>query len=478
MNVLLIQTDQQRRDALGIYGNNVVKTPNIDQLAEEGVVFDYAFTPTPICGPSRASLITGLRPTRHGILFNSESGSVAGRDFIGTYLTLAEYLTERNYRSVICGKWHVGTNLSPIECDFEGVFYPGYGYPKNHPHYLDYLKKLGRTFKLRDESYTQAPDGSDKILMAAVQEGPPEVSIPHYLVDQAIAEIRQSASSGKPFFVRVDFWGPHSPYIVPEPYASMYDPKQMEPWANFKDALAGKPEIQRAYRRYWGIENFTWDQWTRPVAMCYGYCSLIDDQVARLRAVLDELGIADDTAIIYTSDHGGMVGAHNMADKGPYLYDEICRIPLIAHIPGLSGGRRSDALAYNMDLMPTILELAGCDVPDNIDAVSLMPILQGKKNRVRDDEAVYMEFHGHHQPYSQRLVRTRKAKYIFNAADFDELYDLQHDPNELHNVIADPNYRELLQQMRRHMRRWLSKYDDPVLKFFDGERLSSHLDPH
>ncbi|MHC4444308.1 MAG: sulfatase-like hydrolase/transferase [Planctomycetota bacterium] len=478
MNILLIQADQQRRDMLGVYGNPVVRTPAIDRLASEGMVFDYAFTPTPICGPARASLITGLWPRNHGILVNLESGSVAGRDFIGEHATLAELLAAGDYRSVLCGKWHVGSNLPPEKCGFEGVFYPGYGYPKNHPHYLDYLKKLGTTFKLREEMYSPTPDGHDKTLLAAVQKGPAEVAIPHYLVDQAIAAIKQSAKSGQPFFIRCDFWGPHAPYIVPEPYASMYDPQQIEPWPNFDDSLTGKPEIQRAYRRYWGIENFTWDEWSRLVAMCYGYCTLIDDEVARMRAALAESGVADNTVIFYTSDHGGMVGAHDLADKGPYLYDEICRIPFVAYVPGLPAGRRSDALVYNMDLMPTLLDLAGCEVPSGLDAVSFMPVLKGEHERVRQDDTVYMEFHGHHQPYSQRLVRTRRAKYIYNPAEIDELYDLEHDPHELHNRAADPAYADHLNEMRQIMRQWLEKLNDPVLKFFDGERLASYLPPH
>ncbi len=186
MNILLIQTDQQRRDGLGIYGNSVVRTPAIDQLARDGVVFDHCYTPIPLCAPARASLLTGKRPLRHGILFNLESGSVAGRDFQGTHATLAELLAKHGYRSTLCGKWHVSTNLTPAQCGFDGVFYPGYGYPDQHPHYQAHLRKLGAAFNLREQIYSRRPDGSNKILMAAIQEGPEEASEPYYLADQAI----------------------------------------------------------------------------------------------------------------------------------------------------------------------------------------------------------------------------------------------------------------------------------------------------
>jgi len=530
VNFLLIQTDQQRRDSLGVYGNSIARTPAIDRLAAEGVVFDYAFTPTPICGPSRASLITGKRPCRHGILFNAESGSVAGRDFMDKQVTVAEILRERGYRSTICGKWHVGTALPPSACGFEGVFYPGYGYPDRHPHYLAYLETLGADFTLREPFHGRRPGGAEGPLLAAIQDGPEEASVPHYLVTQAIETLRRSAALGEPFLLRVDFWGPHAPYIIPERYARMYDPKQIPPWPNFEDDLAGKPRIQRITQRYWGVQDFTWREWSRLVAMCYGYVSLIDDQVARLLAALEETGLAGDTAVFFTSDHGGMVGGHGLADKGPHLYDEIVRVPLIARLPGAISrrrdaavpgcvrgelgtpspprgegwgegrgfpltddptltlpspskgegsdatapgcvGRRTDALAYNLDLMPTILELAGCDIPDDLDARSLVPLFSGERDRVRDDDTALVEFHGHQAPYAQRLVRTRSAKYVFNAPETDELYDLDRDPGELTNLAPDPGHAGLLREMRLLLREHLAATGDPILRFFDGTRL-------
>jgi arylsulfatase A-like enzyme len=470
MNFLLIQTDQQRRDCLGLYGNDLVSTPAADSLGAEGVVFDCAFTPTPICAASRASLITGKRPVHHGILFNKESGSVAGRDFVGEHATLAEELGRRGYRSTLCGKWHVGTELSPADCGFEGVFHPGYGYPSQHPHYLQRVAELGASFSLGEEFYAKRPDGSRGPLLAAVQDGPEEASVPHYVVDMAIEAIRRAAAVGTPFLVRCDFWGPHAPYIIPERYAKMYDPESIPPWPNFDDDLARKPGIQRAVREYWGVQDFTWSEWSRLVAYCYGYSTLIDDQVACLLATLQTEGLAEDTAVFYTSDHGGMVGAHGLADKGPHLYDEICRIPLMARVPGCARERRSDAVCYNMDLMPTILELAGCDLPEDLDARSLVPVLRGEQDAVHESEAALVEFHGHQVPYSQRMVRTREAKYVFNAPEEDELYDLAADPGELRNLTADPEHRGLLSEMRALMSESLVANGDPILRYYQAGR--------
>ena len=144
------------------------------------------------------------------------------------------------------------------------------GYPDQHPHYLAYLEGLGAKFEVCDQIYSRRPDGSDKYVLAAVQCGPEEAAVPYYLVSQAIEAIRQSAQTDQPFFIRVDFWGPHAPYIVPERYARMYDPNDIQPWPNFDDDLAARPEIQRAYKHYWGVDDFTWEEWSRLVAMCCG----------------------------------------------------------------------------------------------------------------------------------------------------------------------------------------------------------------
>ena len=471
MNILLIQADQQRRDSLGCYGNRVARTPHVDRLAREGCTFDEAFTPIPICAPARASLITGKRPVHHGILRNPESGEIGGRDFVGEHRTVAEIVNRLGYRSTLCGKWHVGTRLTPAECGFEGVHYPGYGYPAEHRHYVEYLRGLGCAFRLRDEVHGRRPDGSRGPLLAAVQEGPVEASVPYYVAEQACQAIRRSAERGEPFFVRCDFWGPHAPYNIPEPYAHLYRADDMVPWPNFADELGGKPRIQRAVKAYWGVQDFGWSEWSQLVAMCYGYVTLIDEQVGRLMTTLEELGLAADTAVFYTSDHGGMVGAHGLCDKGPHLYDEQCRVPLVARVPGAPEARRSDGCVYNIDLMPTVLELAGAELPDDLDAASLLPIIRGDRDAVRPPVA-YIEFHGHQCPYTQRLVQTPATKYVFNAPEQDELYDLTTDPGELVNLAGDPAHAERLAELRRLLLEHLEATDDPILRFYQGTRMA------
>jgi arylsulfatase A-like enzyme len=471
MNVLLIQSDQQRRDSLGLYGNEVAATPHVDRLGREGCTFDRAFTPVPICGPARASLITGLRPVHHGILRNPESGESGGRDFTDRPQTVAERLRPLGYRSTLCGKWHVGTDLPPAACGFEGVFHPGYGYPSEHPHYLAYLERLGCSFELSEPLYARRPDASEGPLLSAVQEGSVEASVPYYVAEQACEAIRRAAERDEPFLVRCDFWGPHAPYVIPRPYAEMYEAGRMPEWENFRDGLEGKPFVQRAVRAYWGVQDFGWAEWSRLVAMCYGYVTLIDAQVGRMLETLDEAGVADETAVFYTSDHGGMVGAHGLCDKGPHLYDEQCRVPLVARVPRAPAGRRSDAVVYNMDLMPTVLDLAGAEVPAGLDARSLAPVIRGEREAVRAP-VTFIEFHGHQVPYAQRLVQAGGWKYVFNAPEFDELYHLETDPGERTNRASDPACSDVLRRMRRLLRDHLRETRDPILRFYEGTRMA------
>lgn len=472
MNILFIQTDQQRRDSLPCYGNREVCTPHVQRLADEGIVFDNAFTPVPLCAPARASLLVGKRPIHHGILFNCESGCVAGRDFIEPQLGFGQILRQEGYQCAHIGKWHIGTTLTPADCRFDGVYYPRYGYPEAHSHYLDYLRRLGQPgFVLRDQRYGTGPSGKQRSLLTAVQQGGIEASVPYYLAEQTMAAIRTAAGAGQRFFVACNFWGPHAPYILPESHMHMYDPAAIAPPSTSGDDLSDKPRLHSDYARYFGVQDLDADQWAQLVAACYGYVSLIDEQVGRMLAYLDELGVADDTAIIFSTDHGGMVGSHGLMDKGPFLYDPVCRIPLIVRLPdGRAAGTRDDHIVYNMDLMPTFLELAGAAVPDRLDAASLLPLWTGRPDEFADRPAAFSEYHGHQVPAFGRMVRTGDFKYVFNACGLDELYDLQADPFERRNLIDDSTCRHRLAELRGMLADYLRDQGDPVLRFYLGTR--------
>jgi len=276
----------------------------------------------------------------------------------------------------------------------------------------------------------------------------------------------------KPFSITLSLHFPHSPIVAAEPYYSMYENLDIPPWPNFNDRMENKPKVQSDYQTYFDIEDYTWDDWERVVKACYGYTTLIDDQVGRIIKNLKELGIYEETAIFFVSDHGGMVGAHGLHDKGPFLYDEILRVPLIARIPGITDEKEGTAdnnFVYNYDLMPTFIEVAGGDIDDKkLDAESLIPLINGEKTR---EPIMIGEFYGHQVPLTQRVVRTENYKYIFNGDGFDELYDLNKDPYELKNLIKCDDYQDIIKNLRQRLLDYMDRNDDLLKRYVVGSRM-------
>jgi len=299
------------------------------------------------------------------------------------------------------------------------------------------------------------PNGQPSLPMAGIYQGPVEGTYPFFLAERAIARLREYARSfheeGKPFHLSLHFFGPHLPYYVPSEYAQMYDPGLVRRSPSMAETFAGKPAVQRAYCAHWAFDSYPWEIWQRVVAMYWGYVTLIDEQVGRVLDALQDLDLANSTAVFYTSDHGGFVGSHRLCDKGPMMYDDIYHVPLVARLPGPGvHGAVRDEMVTLMDLAPTFLELGGVPVPEYMDGRSLLPLLRGEAAADWED-AVYPQFHGHHFPYPQRAVRTRTHKLVVNPPDVNELYDLMDDPHELHNRYGHPAYAtvqaELLQRL-------------------------------
>jgi arylsulfatase A-like enzyme len=311
--------------------------------------------------------------------------------------------------------------------------------------------------------------------------GPVEASVPCYLVERSIEFLEKSGK--KPFFLALNFWGPHAPYIPCEPYASMYDPKDIPPWPNFDDHFEGKPPIWRRYRDSFigeGKPRRSWDECAEWASLYFGFATQIDAQIGRLLKALEELGLSENTAVLFSCDHGDLTGAHGgMHDKGGMLCQELQHIPLMGRLPGGAGSSTCELPVSNMDLSKTVLELAGSDVPSDLDGRSLVPILEGKAPKDWPDYTVG-EFFGHHYGYEARYVVHRNYKYIFHPGAFDELYQIDKDPWELENLIHSEEHRPALQACRRRLVDWAKATDDElcVLCGLFHERLEDTLAPY
>ncbi|WP_404191650.1 sulfatase-like hydrolase/transferase [Streptomyces tauricus] len=492
MNLLFLMTDQHRVDTLGCYGNPHVATPNLDRLAATGTRFDRFYTPTAICTPARASLLTGQAPFRHRLLANHERNVGYLEDLAEDAFTFPAALAERDYQLGLVGKWHVGTHRNAASYGFEGPDLPGWHNPVDHPDYLAYLEERDLPpYRITDPVRGTTPNGNPGNLLAARLQQPVEATFEYYLATRAIELLEKYAADGRPFYLATHFFGPHLPYLLPDSYYDLYDPELVELPVSIAETFEGKPPVQRNYSAHWTFDTMPLEVTRKLIAVYWGYVTLVDEQIGRILTRLDELGLEDDTSVFFTADHGEFTGAHRLHDKGPAMYEDIYRIPGIIRVPGQPPQERREFVSLT-DCTATILELAGCDPQPATDSRSLLPLVRGEHPDW--SEELLAEFHGHHFPYPQRMLRDNRYKLVVNPDSVNELYDLDTDPHELTNRYPDPALESVrLRLMRRlydllrergdNFHHWMtSMYDigasdyDPTLSSFEAPS-SSEVSP-
>jgi len=454
-NILLIHVDQHRFDCVGVNGHPAAHTPNLDSLAAEGVNFTHAFCPIAVCMPARTSLMTGRYATQHGCLVND--GVEGYRPARADLPTLNQALKATGYMLGHVGKWGIGLDASPTALGVDD-YVPSSAYRAwRAAQGLPPPPRLNTWFGEPDTGVT------------------PEQSAPGWGADEVLRLLEQYAAADAPFFLRWDPEEPHLPSRPPEPFASLIKPDHIPPWPSFPDPLVNKPGIQRQQLRSWGIDGWTWDCWAPVVAYYLGVVALIDQQVGRILARLDALGLAEQTLVVYTSDHGDLCGGHGMIDKHYVMYDDVMRVPLIMRWPGeLPVGRSvDDFVSSALDLATTFCAAAGVEPPETFQGHDLIALANGGQ---RPRERVFGSYHGaQFGAYSQRMVRTRAWKYIWNPTAEDELYHLAVDPGELHNRAADPACADILCTLRSELATWMAQGKDPLLNEWTRRQL---LDGH
>lgn len=439
-NILFLMTDQHSVSTLGCYGNPLVATPALDRLARTGTRFTEAFTPTAICTPARASLMTGSAPFRHKLLANYERNVGYLEDLADDQFTFAGALRTAGWRLGLVGKWHGGVRKTAGSYGFEGPTLGGWHNPVDHPDYLAYLDEHELPgYEISDKIRGVTPNGSPGNLMAARLHQPVEATFEHYLATRTIEMLERFAAdpAERPFFLAAHFFGPHLPYILPDAYFDLYDPASVELPPSVSETFDGKPPVQRNYSAHWAYDTLDEETSRKLIAAYWGYVTLVDHEIGRILDALDRLGLSDRTATMMTADHGEFTGSHRLHDKGPAMYDEIYRIPAIVRVPGLPENQVRDEFVTLTDLTASILDIAGLPSTDAVDGRTLLPLVAGQRPQWRD--SILAEFHGHHFPYPQRMLRTRTHKLVVNPESVNELYDLRADPHELTNRIDDPD---------------------------------------
>ncbi len=449
-NVLVIFCDQLRQDLLGCYGNSLVRTPNIDALAEESVVFDRGYTPVALCSPARASLMTGLYPHRHHLFNNSTPEYSYCRHLPPSVRAIQDWAAdETEYQSAYFGKWHIGPANDLFNSSFEHTQRPGTQIGPDPPFLFD----------------TQWHPSSDYWRMVRSveprQTGTVDVPIdgfPDGIAARYAAEFLTKRDPERPFLLYCAFPGPHAPWLIPEEFGSRYDPGEIPLWPNRFDNFLNKPIYQRKLaaieKRPDGPGCQRSDEELRcALAYNFSYIELIDYLVGQLIARLRELELYEQTAIVFTSDHGDMAGAHGFSSKGAYMYDEIYRVPMIIRLPGASP-RRAESEPVNLtDVTATVAHLmAGSPVfsfgSGQLNGESLVDFVQGVGPWERSVH--FAQYHGDwYGHYSSRMVTDGDWKLVWNLTDRCELYDLRSDPGELCNLFYESLDDSRLQQVKR-----------------------------
>jgi len=475
-------TDQQRFDSLSCVDRSPCRTPNLDRLSAEGVRFDNAYTVCALCSPARASMLTGRYPHNHRIWNNCDMMQWATADLPDSERLISQDLEPLGYVNGYVGKWHCGCEKVPSDYAFCGMDVPGYGNPYKTAEYAEYAKKRGLT---PPEIVNVIDGGGCEGRMnpqGGVAAGPIEAHSEYFLAEYAIEMLKKFAKrrreTDQPFHLFVSFWGPHHPFYPPEPFASLYKAEDMDIWPNFDDPLVNKPRIQDRFRRtfYPNTRTHPPEVLRQLIAWSWGMTSFMDEQIGRVLDGLDMVGLADETVVLFSTDHGDMCASHGgFWDKGEFMYEEIYHIPQIIRYPGVApAGVVRDEFVTNMDLATTVLDLAGAEKPASHDGRSLTPLLASGVVDWPDD--IMCEYHGHRYLYSQRMLRWGRYKYIFNACDMDELYDLRSDPHELTNRITDPAFAEIARECKKRLVAWIKKSEDPLF-FAACEMLGEYVSP-
>ena len=470
-NIAFILLDQVRLDMLGTYGHKVVKTQNMDAIAADGIKFTNAFTPASVCGPARTSLFTGQMPSNHELMRNSEKGG-QGDPKLDNPNIISEMADYDNY---LIGKWHVGKTVLPRDFGFKGHNFDGYGYPgsgvyKNmvfaqgptqEPRYQEWLKEKGYEIP----EVTNAYFGENPHLrvqeLCGLLSGTREATLPFFVVDEAKKAILEAKKENKPFFVWMNFWGPHTPCVIPEPYYSMYKPEDVVLDKSFYHPMEGKPLHYKDIAKMWGVWDASEDRWKEIICKFWGYITLIDDAIGEFVKFLKEQGLYESLFLAITADHGDAMGAHKLIEKGEFMFETTYRIPMIIKDPLANRkGVTDDNFVYLHDLTPTCNEVAGKKAPDFFDGESLLSILREGKNNNR--KGILGQLDGHFVAFEQRMWRRKDYKLVFNATDVGELYDLQNDPEEIHNLFYDDNFIDIKKEMLDELYSEMVKIKDPL----------------
>lgn len=443
-NILLIMTDHQRADSIGMIQCGREVTPNLNRLLKEATQFTRAYDACPLCVPARTALATGIYPTENGVVYNDWNGVTSGfsEPFHKTLQRSGYYVGHSGVDHI-----RVKPRLKELDLDFF----------INQEDYNTWAESLGITAEREPDELTMVQEEVDgKYLQnkysnhrTSLYRYPLETFKDFYFLEQSLNFLKKRPYD-RPFALFTYLWAPHPPLRVPEPYASMYDPETITLPDNINIPSKGEPPLRRKGMPAQMAEHVTMGEWRKTWAAHLGLTTMADQIFGTLLDELKKQGIYDNTCILFTSDHGDHLGQHRMYQKME-MYEEAIHVPLILKLP------KSDSMAdkrftplvsgvvSHLDIRPTLFELAGI-TPCTCDGRSLIPLAAGETPD--PDRIVFSQYSGN-PGYGtiRRAAITERYKYVYDEQHCHELYDLKEDPHEMHNLAEDPSYREVLNRL-------------------------------
>ncbi|NGP45550.1 sulfatase-like hydrolase/transferase [Bacillaceae bacterium SIJ1] len=477
-NVLLITSDQQHWNTIGAF-NEEISTPHLDRLVREGTTFTRAYCPNPTCTPTRASIITGAYPSQHGAYS-------LGTKLLEDRHTVGEDFLDADYRTALIGKAHFQPLASTEEYpsveayptlqdfdfwkQYDDTFY-GFEHvelARNHTneahvgqHYALWMEKKG-CHNWRDYFLppTGTMDRSEKYHWAI----PEKYHYNTWIAERTNSMLAEYKENDENFFLWASFFDPHPPYLVPEPWDTMYDPDDLTvPKAipnehehnppHFKMTQEENPDFSD-YREtqfgnigYHSHAHISDEEAGENMAVYYGMISMMDKYIGKILDQLDHLGLADNTIVVFTTDHGHFFGQHGLHDKGGFHYEDLIKLPFIVRYPGhVPAGQSSASMQSLVDLAPTFLRFAGLDIPRTMTGVDQSEVWLGQQEEARDH--IICEFRKQPTKVHQKTFVDKRYKLtVYYNQKYGELFDLENDPNELNNLWDDANYLTLKSEL-------------------------------
>lgn len=464
-NILFIFTDQWRADCVGFHGNKIVKTPNLDNLAQYSVDFTNSYTVCPLCTPARGSIMTGLYPHQSGVIDNCDVGGSRQEYLPNSAFTWLDAMKDTGRRVGYFGKWHLGLDWQSTDKGVEFDICRIESDRVKHETRIPQPPVTERGQLKADEDLRKSKVSDDEYLPFYKKLDSIEERYEYKVIQKALDYLEKNKN--EPWCLTASLVGPHFPNSNPEPFYSMYDDVDIPLPESINDNFLNKPWYQT--RKWWpsiDTEYFDEKEWKKTIRAYYGSITMMDYFIGQILEKAKECSGGRPTRVIFTSDHGEMLGNHGKFDKHAYCYEDVIRTPLLfcKDLNNCENGTKCDTYCNTLDIAQTFFDFVGtsCENGTSLDKICKKQISESEEQEIYSN---YYKYNGH--SFEIRMIKKGRYKYSFIPQDIDELYDLQNDPYEMKNLSDDFYYQGIKEELRKKVFKHMEETDDYLLEILE-----------